>query len=59
MFRTILFWLHLSAGSLAGVVIVVMSVTGVMLAWQRQITQFADRRSIAPVSAQQPRTSPE
>ena len=59
MFRTILFWLHLSAGSLAGVVIVVMSVTGVMLAWQRQITQFADRRSIAPVSAQQPRKSPE
>ena len=44
MVRKIFFWLHLTAGSLAGIVILIMSVTGVLLAWQRQIIRFADRR---------------
>jgi uncharacterized iron-regulated membrane protein len=43
MIRKIFFWLHLAAGSLAGLVILVMSVTGVLLAWQRQIIQWSDR----------------
>ena len=42
--RRILFWIHLSAGTLAGCVIFVMSVTGVMLAFQRQIVQWSDSR---------------
>ncbi|MEA2490284.1 MAG: hypothetical protein QOH21_2076 [Acidobacteriota bacterium] len=43
MFRKTLFWLHLSAGVIAGIVILLMSATGVLLAFERQIVQFADR----------------
>lgn len=43
MIRNIFFWLHLSLGVLAGVFIFIMSATGVLLAFERQITQFADR----------------
>ncbi len=42
-FRTAIFWLHLAAGVTAGAVILVMSVTGVLLAFERQITEWADR----------------
>jgi len=41
--RKILFWIHLAAGSVAGIVILIMSVTGVLLAFQKQITMWADR----------------
>ncbi len=48
--RRILFWIHLTAGTLAGCVIFVMSVTGAMLAFQRQIVQWSDSRySIAGI----------
>jgi len=58
--RKILFWLHLTAGSLAGIVIFIMSLTGVVLAWQRQIVNFADRASLRPPApVQQARMSPE
>ncbi|MES1258110.1 MAG: PepSY-associated TM helix domain-containing protein [Acidobacteriota bacterium] len=60
MLRKIFFWLHLSAGALAGVVIFIMSVTGVLLAWQRQIIHWADRDfRHSPTGAQQARVSPE
>jgi uncharacterized iron-regulated membrane protein len=42
--RRILFWLHLSAGVFAGVVILIMSVTGVILAYQRQILNWSQQR---------------
>lgn len=42
--RSILFWLHLACGVLAGGVILIMSVTGVLLTYQRQITTWADTR---------------
>jgi uncharacterized iron-regulated membrane protein len=42
--RSVLFWLHLSCGVVAGVVILIMSVTGVLLTYQRQITAWADTR---------------
>jgi uncharacterized iron-regulated membrane protein len=42
--RSILFWLHLPLGVLAGAVILIMSVTGVLLTYQRQITAWADMR---------------
>ena len=41
--RRFLFWIHLTAGSVAGLVILVMSVTGVLLAYKRQIINWADR----------------
>jgi uncharacterized iron-regulated membrane protein len=42
--RKIIFWCHLTAGVFAGVVILIMSVTGVLLAYERQITSWADTR---------------
>ncbi len=41
--RPLLFWIHLSAGCVAGMVILVMSLTGVLLAYQRQITDWSER----------------
>jgi uncharacterized iron-regulated membrane protein len=39
--RTVVFWLHLAAGVLTGLVILAMSATGVVLAYQRQLTERA------------------
>ena len=41
--RKIFFWLHLIAGVFAGIVIFLMSVTGVALTYQKQMTEWADR----------------
>jgi uncharacterized iron-regulated membrane protein len=41
--RKIFFWLHLTVGSLAGVVILLMSVTGVLLTYEKQVTAWVDR----------------
>jgi len=43
--RKILFWIHLVCGLAAGVVILIMSVTGVLLTYQRQMTAWADMRT--------------
>jgi uncharacterized iron-regulated membrane protein len=40
----IIFWCHLTAGVFAGVVILIMSVTGVLLTYERQLTYWADTR---------------
>jgi uncharacterized iron-regulated membrane protein len=42
-FRSVLFWVHLSAGVSAGVVILVMSSTGAVLALRPQIQHWVDR----------------
>src|SRR5215207_8455228 len=42
--RRIIFWCHLPVGVCAGVVILVMCVTGVLLAYEKQITSWADTR---------------
>jgi uncharacterized iron-regulated membrane protein len=47
--RRILFWMHLGAGVVAGVLIVYFSVTGALLAYERQIVRAADRRSYVAV----------
>lgn len=48
-FRKILFWCHLCAGSVAGVVILIMSATGVLLGFERQINAWADSKyHVAP-----------
>jgi uncharacterized iron-regulated membrane protein len=49
--RTVLFWMHLAAGVAGGVVILIMSVTGVALTYEKQLLERADRRAwTAPVS---------
>lgn len=46
-FRTVLFWMHLAAGTVAGIVILIMSVTGVALTYEKQTLEWADRRAAA------------
>src|SRR5215469_4574694 len=41
--RKFIFWCHLTVGSIAGLVILTMCVTGVLLAFERQIISFAER----------------
>lgn len=41
--RTLLFWTHLTAGVLAGAVILIMCVTGVLLTSERQLYTWYDR----------------
>ncbi|HUE42741.1 MAG TPA: PepSY-associated TM helix domain-containing protein [Candidatus Sulfotelmatobacter sp.] len=41
--RKLIFWCHLTVGSIAGVVILAMCVTGVLLAFEGQIISFAER----------------
>jgi uncharacterized iron-regulated membrane protein len=50
MIRKVLFWLHLGAGISAGLVILVMCATGVLLAYERQATDWADGYRVAPPS---------
>src|SRR5262245_42199965 len=48
--RKIFFWLHLIAGVVAGIVILVMSATGVALAFEKEIIAWAERdvRRVTP-----------
>jgi uncharacterized iron-regulated membrane protein len=50
--RTLIFWPHLIAGVLAGIVILLMSVTGVLLTYERQMIAWSDShlRSQVPAS---------
>jgi uncharacterized iron-regulated membrane protein len=41
--RRVVFWLHLGLGIAAGSVILVMAVTGTLLAYERQVVEWADR----------------
>lgn len=52
--RKIIFWCHLPVGAIAGVVILIMCVTGVLLAYEKQITLWADTHAYksAPPSAE-------
>jgi uncharacterized iron-regulated membrane protein len=43
--RRVIFWCHLPVGVIAGIVILTMSVTGALLAYERQITAWADARN--------------
>lgn len=52
--RSVLFWTHLVAGVTAGAIILMMSATGVLLTYQRQLQYWADVRGLdvrAPVGA--------
>ncbi len=51
-----LFWCHLAAGVTAGVVILVMSATGVLLTYEKQMLAWsAGSRAVAPPAAGAPR----
>lgn len=61
-FRKVIFWCHLLTGVTAGIVILIMSVTGVLLTYEKQITSWADMRGYRnlPVPGDQTeRLSPE
>ena len=57
-FRTALFWLHLAAGVAAGLVILVMSATGAVLAFKPQILNQVDRKVRFVEPAGTPRLAP-
>lgn len=44
LFRKVIFWCHLVAGVAAGLVILLMCVTGVLLTYERQLIYWADTR---------------
>ena len=50
IFRKLIFWLHLIAGVLGGIVIFIMCVTGALLSFEKDIAEFAERnqRFVAP-----------
>ena len=45
MIRSTIFWIHLVCGVAAGLVVLMMSVTGVILTYERQMLAWADRTS--------------
>lgn len=47
--RKLFFWLHLCAGVIAGLIIFIMSVTGVLLMYEKQLIAWADQRSLPPL----------
>ena len=54
-FRKIIFWCHLPIGVLGGLIILLMSVTGVLLTYERQIIAWADTRAYRDCSPREPR----
>lgn len=42
-FRKVIFWMHLISALIAGVIIFIMSVTGALLAFERQTIEFSER----------------
>jgi uncharacterized iron-regulated membrane protein len=49
--RRILFWTHLIAGVTAGIIILIMSVSGVLLTYERQMIANADLRAVGAAVA--------
>lgn len=47
LFRKVLFWMHLSAGLFAAIVVVIMSVTGVLLTYELQLQQWEAGGTVA------------
>jgi uncharacterized iron-regulated membrane protein len=59
--KRVVFWLHLVCGVVAGSVILIMSATGVLLAFEPQIVEYAERhlRSVTPPAPGAPRLTPD
>jgi len=56
-FRSVLFWAHLSCGVLVGLVVLMMSVTGVLLTYERQMLAWANRQGLPEIHASSQRAS--
>jgi uncharacterized iron-regulated membrane protein len=56
--RTFIFWPHLIAGVLAGIVILVMSVTGVLLTYERQLIAWSDSHFQSTLTERHPQRVP-
>ena len=54
LFRRILFWAHLSCGVLAGLFILSMSFTGVLLTYEHQMVESAARRNHVAANGREP-----
>jgi len=52
--KPIVFWSHLVVGVAVGLVIALLSVTGVLLTYERQITAWAEGRAVNPQAGQTP-----
>jgi uncharacterized iron-regulated membrane protein len=57
--RKVLFWIHLAAGVSTGVIILVMSFTGVVLALKPQILAWSERQVRTVTPQDQPRLGPQ
>lgn len=53
--RRVVFWSHLSVGVLVGLVVLTMSVTGVLLTYERQIVRLAERQAFSVPAREIPR----
>ena len=49
--RTVFFWAHLIGGVTAGIVILIMSLTGALLTYERQLIEWSDRAFRVTLSA--------
>lgn len=60
-FRNVLFWTHLVSGVVAGSIILTMSVTGIILAFEDQIVEWVERdvRRVAPQGQPSSRLDPD
>lgn len=45
LFRKVIFWCHLVTGVIGGIIVLIMSVTGVLLMYEKQIILWADTRN--------------
>lgn len=45
LFRKILFWCHLTTAVITGIIVLIMSVTGVLLTYEKQMIAWADTRN--------------
>jgi uncharacterized iron-regulated membrane protein len=56
--RPLIFWPHLAAGIVAGAIVLIMSATGVLLAYEKQMIAWADERTPIQAAGRE-RLSPE
>ena len=57
-FRNLIFWAHLACGLTVGLVIFIMSITGVALTYEKQLLHWADDYDVRPPSPQSRRLGP-
>lgn len=59
MFRSTVFWIHLIAGLVSGLVIAIMCFTGTVLAFEKQLVVWSERdaRTVTPPAPTEPRLS--